>query len=113
MNETDIIRQIELGEVGKVQFKERLLDKYDIGCELVAFSNARGGMLIVGVKDKTERDWLVMHSMRLLLIRCAQLSPMDTTVRNCCVIYDSFGLTGKSQWLLCCCLENTLSAGFP
>lgn len=53
MNEIDIIQQIKSGEVSKVQFKERLLDNYDIGCELVAFSNARGGTLVVGVKDKT------------------------------------------------------------
>ena len=53
MKEIDIIQQIKLGEVSKVQFKERLLDNYDIGCELVAFSNARGGILVVGVKDKT------------------------------------------------------------
>lgn len=52
MNEIDIIQQIKSGEVSKVQFKERLLDNYDIGCELVAFSNARGGTLVVGVKDK-------------------------------------------------------------
>ena len=36
-----------------VQFKERILDKYDIACELVAFSNSRGGKLVVGIKDKT------------------------------------------------------------
>ncbi len=53
MKEIDIIQQIKLGEVSKVQFKERILDNYDIGCELVAFSNARGGTLVVGVKDKT------------------------------------------------------------
>ena len=53
MNEIDIIQQIKSGEVSKMQFKERLLDNYDIGCELVAFSNARGGTLVVGVKDKT------------------------------------------------------------
>ena len=52
MKEIDIIQQIKSGEVSKVQFKERLLDNYDIGCELVAFSNARGGTLVVGVKDK-------------------------------------------------------------
>ena len=52
MNEIDIIQQIKSGEVSKVQFKERLLDNYDIGCELVAFSNARGGTLVIGVKDK-------------------------------------------------------------
>lgn len=53
MKEIDIIQQIKSGEVSKVQFKERLLDTYDIGCELVAFSNARGGTLVVGVRDKT------------------------------------------------------------
>lgn len=36
MNEIDIIQQIKSGEVSKMQFKERLLDSYDIGCELVA-----------------------------------------------------------------------------
>ena len=49
----DILEQIKAGEVSGVQFKERALDKYDIGCELVAFSNARGGKLVVGVSDKT------------------------------------------------------------
>lgn len=36
-----------------MQFKERILDKYDIACELVAFSNSHGGKLVVGIKDKT------------------------------------------------------------
>ena len=49
----DILEQIKVGEVSGVQFKERALDKYDIGCELVAFSNARGGKLVVGVNDKS------------------------------------------------------------
>ena len=49
----DILEQIKAGEVSGVQFKERALDKYDIGCELVAFSNARGGKLVMGVSDKT------------------------------------------------------------
>ena len=49
----DILEQIKAGEVSGVQFKERALDKYDIGCELVAFSNARGGKLVIGVNDKT------------------------------------------------------------
>ena len=49
----DILKQIKAGEVSGVQFKERILDKYDIACELVAFSNSRGGKLVVGIKDKT------------------------------------------------------------
>ena len=49
----DIQKQIKAGEVSGVQLKERILDKYDIACELVAFSNSRGGKLVVGIKDKT------------------------------------------------------------
>ena len=33
----DILKLIKAGEVSGVQFKERILDKYDIACELVAF----------------------------------------------------------------------------
>ena len=49
----DILKQIKAGEVSGVQFKERILDKYDIACELIAFSNSHGGKLVVGIKDKT------------------------------------------------------------
>ena len=49
----DILKQIKVSEVSGVQFKERILDKYDIACELVAFSNSHGGKLVVGIKDKT------------------------------------------------------------
>ena len=49
----DILKQINAGEVSGVQFKERIRDKYDIACELVAFSNSHGGKLVVGIKDKT------------------------------------------------------------
>lgn len=43
----------DLAEKGKVQFKERITDVYDVGCELVAFSNSRGGKLVIGIDDKT------------------------------------------------------------
>ena len=49
----DILKLIKAGEVSGVQFKERILDKYDIACELVAFSNSHGGKLVIGIKDKT------------------------------------------------------------
>ncbi len=45
----------DLAEAGQVQFKERIAgkeDKYDIGCEMVAFSNSRGGRLVIGINDK-------------------------------------------------------------
>ena len=53
MKTEDILRLRDRGEASKVQFKERILDKYDIGCELVAMSNFRGGQLVIGINDKT------------------------------------------------------------
>lgn len=49
----DIQQLRQSGEETKVQFKERTLDKYDIACELVAFSNGRGGQFVVGINDKS------------------------------------------------------------
>nr|MBP7359540.1 ATP-binding protein [Prevotella sp.] len=53
MTTEDLFKLRDQGEVSTVQFKERLMNKYDIGCELVAFSNTHGGKLIVGVNDET------------------------------------------------------------
>ena len=52
----DILKQIKAGEVSGVQFKERILDKYDIACELVAFSNSHGGKLVVHDKSNQVED---------------------------------------------------------
>lgn len=56
MTEKEILQMRDLAEAGQVQFKERIAskeDKYDIGCEMVAFSNSRGGRLVIGINDKT------------------------------------------------------------
>lgn len=53
MNAEDILQIRVQGESSQVQFKERIADKYEVGCELVAFSNTNGGMLVVGINDKT------------------------------------------------------------
>ncbi|MBO4802606.1 MAG: putative DNA binding domain-containing protein [Bacteroidaceae bacterium] len=53
MTQDDIIKLRDHCEVTKVQFKERITDKYDVGCEMVALSNYRGGQLVVGINDKT------------------------------------------------------------
>ena len=56
MTEQDILQLRDLAEAGQVQFKERIVskdDKYEIGCEMVAFSNSRGGRLITGINDKS------------------------------------------------------------
>ena len=52
MTEQELIQMRDLAEVGKTQFKERVIDKYEIGCEIVAFSNSHGGRIVIGINDK-------------------------------------------------------------
>jgi predicted HTH transcriptional regulator len=44
---------IPQGETTTVQFKLRSEEAYKIGVEMVAFSNTQGGILVIGVDDKT------------------------------------------------------------
>lgn len=60
----DILKQIKAGEVSGMQFKERILDKYDIACELVAFSNSHGGKLFL-VPQNTTRHWFLRYKKQL------------------------------------------------
>ena len=53
MTKGDIQKLRDHCEVTKVQFKERITDKYDVGCEMVAFCNLHGGQLVIGINDKT------------------------------------------------------------
>ncbi len=53
MDATKLLNTIEKGESSKVQFKVRVNDAYKLGTEIVAFTNTKGGMIIVGVDDKT------------------------------------------------------------
>lgn len=53
MTAEEILNQVKLGESTEVQFKERVLDRNEIGCEMVAMSNGHGGTLVIGIKDKT------------------------------------------------------------
>ena len=49
----ELVDIISSGETSKVQFK-RELDSYDaMAAELIAFSNAKGGKIFIGVEDKT------------------------------------------------------------
>ena len=57
MTKEDILRLRDTAEQTKVQFKERVTrdNKYDVSCEMVAQSNSRGGMIVIGIDDKTGR----------------------------------------------------------
>jgi predicted HTH transcriptional regulator len=52
MTEQVVLKLRDHGEVTKVQFKERIIDAYDVGCEMVAFTNTHGGQLVIGINDK-------------------------------------------------------------
>ena len=57
MTKEDILRLRDTAEQTRVQFKERVTrdNKYDVSCEMVALSNSHGGMIVVGIDDKTGR----------------------------------------------------------
>ncbi len=53
MDALELLDLIQMGESSKVQFKVRVNNANSIGAEMVAFSNTKGGLIIIGVDDKT------------------------------------------------------------
>jgi predicted HTH transcriptional regulator len=53
MEASELLDLIERGESSNVQFKERLPHQDSLAQEMVAFSNSEGGLIIIGVNDKT------------------------------------------------------------
>lgn len=53
MNKEQIMEIIKCGENSRVQFKEHFTTQKQMAEELVAMANAKGGMIIIGCKDKT------------------------------------------------------------
>jgi len=53
MDALELLDLIQMGESSKVQFKVRINDAYKLGSEMVAFSNAKGGLILIGVDDET------------------------------------------------------------
>lgn len=57
MTKEGIFKLRDSAEQTRVQFKERVTrdNRYDVSCEMVAQSNSHGGMIVVGIDDKTGR----------------------------------------------------------
>jgi predicted HTH transcriptional regulator len=53
MDALELLDLIKKGESSTVQFKVRVNDAYKVGTEMVAFSNANGGKIVVGIDDET------------------------------------------------------------
>jgi len=71
MDALELLDLIKKGESSTVQFKVRIDKKdkkksaYDLGTEMVAFSNTKGGILIVGIVDETgEIDGLTYEELQ-------------------------------------------------
>ncbi|MCF6183817.1 MAG: ATP-binding protein, partial [Bacteroidales bacterium] len=72
MDALELLDLIQKGESSTVQFKVRIDKKdkkksaYDLGTEMVAFANTKGGTLIVGVVDETgEIDGLSYEELQV------------------------------------------------
>lgn len=53
MDALELLDLIQKGESSVVQFKVRVNDAYKVGTEMVAFSNTKGGLIIIGIDDRT------------------------------------------------------------
>ena len=51
MKKSEILKRIEYGEDSQYQFKENFTNSEQVAAEMVAFSNSRGGYLLVGISD--------------------------------------------------------------
>jgi ATP-dependent DNA helicase RecG len=62
-DELDIEREIALGEDSSRQFKEKIEKPSDLAKEMCAFSNSRGGVVYIGVKDDLAIAGLTTHEI--------------------------------------------------
>lgn len=53
MEALELLELIQKGESSTVQFKERLPHQDSLAQEMAAFSNTEGGLIVIGVNDKT------------------------------------------------------------
>jgi ATP-dependent DNA helicase RecG len=67
MELSELISRISNGEDSLTQFKENITNGDQLSEELVAFSNATGGLLIIGVSDNSDITGLNHQYFRPLL----------------------------------------------
>jgi predicted HTH transcriptional regulator len=53
MDDIALLALINKGETSNVQFKANVFNEHSIAQEMVAFANAKGGKILIGVDDKT------------------------------------------------------------
>ena len=73
MKVPELLKLISNGETSKTQFKENVRNETSIAQEMVAFSNSKGGSILVGVHDK---DWSIVG------LTSDDLRRLDTLLSN-------------------------------
>jgi predicted HTH transcriptional regulator len=63
MTKQELIEQILNGEDSYTQFKEQIVSSKDLAKEMVAFSNARGGIIVFGVADDSSIKGLTLKDI--------------------------------------------------
>jgi ATP-dependent DNA helicase RecG len=66
MELSELISRISNGEDSLTQFKENITNGDQLSEKLVAFSNAKGGLLIIGVSDNSDITGLNSNDIRRL-----------------------------------------------
>ncbi|MDR3187796.1 MAG: putative DNA binding domain-containing protein [Prevotellaceae bacterium] len=80
MDAAELVDIIQSGETSRVQFKQAM-DDDKIAAEMIAMSNAKGGIIIVGVQDKTGKilglsyEQLQSYNSRLAAIANDKVKP--------------------------------------
>jgi predicted HTH transcriptional regulator len=80
MNAVELLDIVSAGETSKVQFKQQM-DDDKIEAEIVAMSNSQGGIIIIGVQDKTNEviglnyEQLQSYNNRLSALCCDKIKP--------------------------------------
>lgn len=80
MEVLELLERIELGENSTTQFKENVTNSEQLAQEMVAFSNALGGLIIIGVKDTGEITGLSPEDIYLLQNRNGQSCKKNSPV---------------------------------
>lgn len=60
MEALEVLDIIAGGKTSKVQFKLNVTNATSIAQEIVAFANTKGGLIIIGVNDKTGLFWAMI-----------------------------------------------------
>jgi len=88
MTKQELIERISNGEDSYTQFKEQIVSSKDLAKEMVAFANARGGIIIFGVADDSSIKGLTLkdiESIRQLIVNVGQENikpPIHPLIQN-------------------------------